>query len=304
MSDRFDLLAQQLFEKKLDDCSLDELQHLSNQHPYFAPAQYILLKKLQRENAPGYSEQLQKAILFYHNPLEFDLFINQAKYETPFSFEEETEVAVEQLPVKTHEEEIEEEAVIERPEEHLALPAEADVSESEGEIEEATPPHAAQATIAAPGVEQQEEEKVKEPELNLKDALKPMETVAGNENDLVFEPYHTVDYFASQGIKLSKEEATTDKFGKQLKSFTEWLKTMKRLPAVEQEKKLDPVSEQKVEHMAAHSVEATTILTEAMAEVWAKQGNTEKAIEIYNKLSLHDPSKRAYFAAKVESLKS
>jgi hypothetical protein len=28
---------------------------------------------------------------------------------------------------------------------------------------------------------------------------------APSENDLVFEPYHTVDYFASQGIKLSQE---------------------------------------------------------------------------------------------------
>jgi hypothetical protein len=40
-----------------------------------------------------------------------------------------------------------------------------------------------------------------------------------------------------------------------------------------------------------------------MAEVWKKQGNTAKAIDIYNKLSLLDPSKRVYFAAKIEELK-
>jgi len=40
-----------------------------------------------------------------------------------------------------------------------------------------------------------------------------------------------------------------------------------------------------------------------MAEVWIKQGNTAKAEEIYRKLSLLDPLKTAYFAAKIEDLK-
>jgi hypothetical protein len=121
-----------------------------------------------------------------------------------------------------------------------------------------------------------------------------VDAIKDNESpeQLAFEPYHTVDYFASQGIKLSQEEAPKDKFGKQLKSFTEWLKTMKRLPVNEQVKPLDIQAEQNVETLAAHSV-----------EVWIRQGNREKAREIYNKLSLLNPSKRAYFAAKIESLK-
>ena len=40
-----------------------------------------------------------------------------------------------------------------------------------------------------------------------------------------------------------------------------------------------------------------------MAEVWEKQGNPEKAIDIYNKLSLLEPSKSTYFAAKIEEIK-
>jgi hypothetical protein len=39
-----------------------------------------------------------------------------------------------------------------------------------------------------------------------------------------------------------------------------------------------------------------------MAEVWLKQGNKEKAADVYRKLSLRNPSKSAYFAAKIESL--
>src|SRR5690606_34350737 len=114
-------------------------------------------------------------------------------------------------------------------------------------------------------------------------------------------PFHTVDYFASQGIKLSQEEISKDKFGQQLKSFTEWLKTMKRLPA--KQASLDAGTEQKVEHLAEDSVHNPEVVTEAMAEVWLKQGNKEKAIDIYNKVSLQNPAKTTYFASLIENLK-
>jgi hypothetical protein len=123
------------------------------------------------------------------------------------------------------------------------------------------------------------------------------------QDELVFEPFHTVDYFASQGIKVSQEEIPKDKFGKQLKSFTEWLKTMKRLPAAEIASSVEKSSEQKIEHLAADSVNEADVVTEAMAEVWLRQGNEPKAMEIYNKLILLYPSKSAYFAAKIDSLK-
>jgi len=56
--------------------------------------------------------------------------------------------------------------------------------------------------------------------------------------------------------------------------------------------------------MAAHSLADGDVVTEAMADVWEKQGNHEKAIETYRKLSLLNPSKSAYFAAKIERIKS
>ena len=87
-------------------------------------------------------------------------------------------------------------------------------------------------------------------------------------SDLTFEPYHTVDYFASQGIKISQDAAGQDKFGKQLKSFTDWLKTMKKLPATEISSHLSKSTEQKVENLAEHSVEDAEVVTESMAEVW------------------------------------
>jgi hypothetical protein len=124
------------------------------------------------------------------------------------------------------------------------------------------------------------------------------------ETELTFEPYHTVDYFASQGIKFVPEEKPADRFGQQLKSFTEWLKTMKRLPETERAKIPDVALEEKVQELADHSISEGDVVTETMAEVWLKQGNKEKAIETYNKLSLLNPSKSAYFASLVEQLKN
>lgn len=127
-------------------------------------------------------------------------------------------------------------------------------------------------------------------------------TASTEEKELLFEPYYTVDYFASQGIQYKAEEATDDKFEKQLKSFTDWLKVMKRLPLAEIGKSVDPKEERKVEQMAGHSLASEEVVTEAMAEVWIKQGNPAKAREVYQKLSLLEPSKSAYFASKISDL--
>ena len=120
----------------------------------------------------------------------------------------------------------------------------------------------------------------------------------------VFEPYHTIDYFASQGIKLTLEENPSDSLGKQLKSFTDWLKVMRRLPQKEREIIPDRAAEQTVQTIAAHSVVGREVVTETMAEVLAKQGMPERARAVYEKLSLLNPDKRAYFATKIEQLNS
>ncbi|HTI11573.1 MAG TPA: hypothetical protein VL832_23525, partial [Puia sp.] len=118
-----------------------------------------------------------------------------------------------------------------------------------------------------------------------------------------FEPYHTIDYFASVGIKFVQDENPSDKLGKQLKSFTDWLKVMRKLPQKNQEIVPDMAAEHQIQAIAAHSIKGKEVLTETMAEVLVKQGMREKAVEVYHKLSLLNPDKSAYFAAKIEQLK-
>jgi hypothetical protein len=345
MVDRFNGLAQNILHKQLADVTEEELAKLSAQYPYFAPAHFLLLKKLQPQSE-AYNTQFQKAILFHYDPLAFAQFLNaqqdpvlnipaiplveKEEYsETQNDDEEEYSASEEDAIVIGNEEDLEKEQ--EEPafesgkenegvEEIFLYPEKVD-TETQDEIagrigeEETDVPFESTEEKKDPVLEQIEEE-------DDDDTSLPDETELAEENvtdqefpkivfnlpaepkdsDLTFEPYHTVDYFASQGIKISQEAAAQDKFGKQLKSFTDWLKTMKKLPVSEISNSISKSSEQKVENLAEHSVQDAEVVTESMAEVWEKQGKKEKAREVYEKLSLLNPSKRAYFATKIQNL--
>ncbi len=146
---------------------------------------------------------------------------------------------------------------------------------------------AAEETVFAPPIKEETTEV--SPKENIKEAP-------------LFEPLFASDYFASQGIKLSEEQQPTDRMGKQLKSFTEWLKTMKKVHDYKQPT-ADQAIDLSVQNLAEKSNKDAEVLTESMADVYLQQGKMHKAREIYEKLSLLNPSKNAYFAAKIEHIK-
>lgn len=107
-------------------------------------------------------------------------------------------------------------------------------------------------------------------------------------------------------------------------SFAEWLKHIssknqkakeeeaeqKALKAMWQQQKLAAANEEESEEipeqvfeMAVNSISRKDeLVSESLAEVYARQGKKEKAIDMYQKLSLLNPEKNAYFAAKIENL--
>lgn len=154
---------------------------------------------------------------------------------------------------------------------------------------------------------------------------------------LFYEKELAGDYFSHQGIEISDDlpdfaavtvaEETDEEKEKGLMvvmSFAEWLKHIssknkkakeeqadqKALKTLWQQQKLAAAIEEENEEipeqvfeMAVNSIaRKEELVSESLANVYAKQGKVEKAIEMYQKLSLLNPEKNTYFAAKIENL--
>lgn len=141
------------------------------------------------------------------------------------------------------------------------------------------------------------------------------------------------DYFSQQGIEVSTELPEMEELAPGtaeeksllvMMSFEEWLSFInnnskkakeeeaeqKALKTMWQKQKLAAAIEEEsdeipetVFEMAVNSISRSDDwVSESMAEVYARQGKAKKAIEIYEKLSLLNPEKNTYFAAKIENL--
>lgn len=312
MNVQINKLVKSLLKKDtLEQCSLQELEQFADRNPYFGAAQLLLTKKLQIDNHDRYEEQLQKTFLYFHNPLWVEQLLNETGNAQVF-VPEKKEVAnpepvinkqIEMPAIAADKNQEPPTVIVEKIEIPIEVADEHKESETAVTITELQPEQLVEQVAQQPGFSALKEDPAIEiPALKIEPAATPKAA-------LLFEPFYTVDYFASQGIKVKEEEKPTDKFGLQLKSFTDWLKTMKRLPVSELAKTGEvnqvpsDLVEKNVAQMAEHSLEEREVLTEAMAEVWEKQGNVTKAIEVYNKLSLIYPLKSPYFAAKIDVLK-
>ena len=127
------------------------------------------------------------------------------------------------------------------------------------------------------------------------------------EEKLTFEheehPTLQKDYFAAQGIDIDLSRIPQDKFTKQLRSFTAWLKVLKHADLEQNAPETVEEQEKLISAIAEKANKAEDVITESMAEIWAKQGNKRKAIDTYSKLSFIFPEKSVYFASRIEQLK-
>ena len=295
----FEHIFKQSFE---DDSTESLLDSITRQYPYFGPAHFFLLAKTD-QNIHHYQQQAAKTALYFNNTYWLDYQLN--KYRVDHPKYANTKV----VPLLPDEDQVH---VVEMTE---SIVNQSIDSENKSQVNEDIQPD----TILEPSnqpeemvspeldetaVEQQNDPEVPPIQLNFDKSV-----IETTEDSFQFQPLHTSDYFASQGIRLSEQVAGTDKFGKQLKSFTEWLKTMKKIhstadfiqatgatPGIEK-------AETAVNELAEKSNTEAEILTEAMAEVLLQQGKSKKAQEVYEKLSLQNPAKNTYFAAKIEQLK-
>ncbi len=293
MQHHIDTIVKYFFRKdSLFDVPERDIKQFISDYPYSTIGQLLLAEKWRQTSSEQYHEQAVRTSLYFHNPtwLHWQLEDHQAPGETLAAA-----IAAEGLPLEAAGP-VTEQVV-------TTLPT--------AENEEAVIPGPVIETAGAPGhgtigeaAIETEAEPVAGPSQPAETTGTPAEpTIIQEEPDIAFEPYHTIDYFASQGIKL-KQEDLKDKLGQQLKSFTEWLRSMKRITPSAGNTGMEETDQQNIQLIAEHSVEGKDIVTEAMAEVWVKQGNYRKAIAIYEKLSLLNPLKSPYFADRIQHLKA
>lgn len=93
------------------------------------------------------------------------------------------------------------------------------------------------------------------------------------------DPYYTIDYFASQGIKLELDQNPQDQLGQNLKKFTQWLRHMKKLGPEDATEVINRTeTEADIQQIADSSNTVREVVTEAMATVLEKQGKKIKRL--------------------------
>jgi hypothetical protein len=282
MTKETDYLIQSMFEgESLEDITLDELRVFTERYPYSSIVHFLYTCKLKSIYHIDFPEAVTKTAIFFNDP-----------YWLNFQLSEDTERG--NIKKSGYEYNLQERKEEAKPQLSGNVELESTWQDEDGyEYAE----EKAEEIAAQLGEEQSNNEPFNFPQ------FKPSETVQADSLDqlIPIEPYHTVDYFASQGIKLS-HSFEKDELGTKVKSFTDWLRTMKKLqpetPEIRSSESLFPQLNKQEVQQPVHE-----IITEAMAEVYLKQGLKEKAIEVYNKLSLQNPANKHIFAAKLSLIK-
>lgn len=277
MTKETDYLIQSLFEQEsLEEMTLDAFRRLADQYPYSSIIQFLYSCKLKSVYHLDFPEQVTHTALFFTSPqwLYYQLSdesekgnFRQTQYDR--NFNNLSEDLPNEVPDVSYEDEEEPLWDNSLEDENALLPLET----TSIEVQENVIPN----------------------------TLPTNNEVAIESNNIPIEPYHTVDYFASQGIK-TKIDDPQDELGKKVKTFTAWLKTMKRLQPAAEIIEIEE-SDEEIDNGIDQPNTLEIIATEAMAEVYLKQGLTQKAIEVYSKLSLQNPANSHIFAAKIIQIK-
>lgn len=161
------------------------------------------------------------------------------------------------------------------------------------------------------------------------------EEISVSEKEHLFQPLFTENYFQHQGIAVpealpqleleqGEDPEAAEKSLMVMMKFEDWLQFLKKksevkrseeedramLRSIWQREKLaaavgeeDDNIPEAVFEMAINSInKEETPVSESLAEIHIRQGQFEKAKEVYRKLSLQNPEKKTYFADKINKL--
>lgn len=327
------IIAHVFSQPSLQQVPEEVIAQLAADHPYFAAAHLLLARKVYQRTGDPRDAAVKKALLYTSQPHHAWQLIteNQVLQEVqdrvaaviPDDVLPPETPVTEALPVV---EDLIAEAVPENAIREAAAPEEtAAVADFEPAAAHSSP---GTDTLPPPVITAGENGTAKAgeklavadetPESAEPIRIFPM-TAAEETTELVFQPLYTDDYFAYKRLKNPEEADTLNEQGAaEMKSFTSWLRQMKdnfagksnkdwyhqQLHRMYEEEEEPEVSET-VEKMAMDSIVFNNdIVSETLAEIWVRQHQYDNAIKIYQKLSLLNPDKNAYFAQKIFELKS
>lgn len=309
MTDKATYLS--LIEGNLDNHSLQELETLVEENPWFSLAHMALAKRYFDSNHSGYTDQLGKAAVYVGSPsILYDIIMEPEQLVASESREEQSsEAAVETQEIEedileneVQSSELETEEVVEDPVEELL--------ESEEEVEKGI----------VEKVEGPNEEPVPIPEFGELETNLVVEAISDSiEKEVTPRP-----------VVEEKKELVTGIDSSALSALSQWMlrrnvevgftsepSSFQQQQAVssdpddlidrfiETSPKITPkkVGSYSTENMAKESlVEDESIVTETMARIYAQQGKLEKSRRAYRLLSLKYPEKSVYFAAQLKKL--
>lgn len=271
----------------------ESLQEVTDESPYFAPAHFFVTADLkQRSLQTLWTSHAQKTNLYFTNPYWLQYQLDTITIQQPTQQPDKPEMADDVAGQAA--------SMVDAVKETMLR---VDPSqETTGDIDDEL----------MPDEYMEERDAITETSDNkiagilssqLADFRKPLEEDAELDIDAEKKRLHTVDYFASQGIKIDLSAIPQDKLTTHLRKFTDWLKQVKTANVNPAELSANLEMEKAVAETAKNSNETREVVTESMADVLVKQGQTDKAIQLYIKLSFLNPEKSSYFAAKIEQLK-
>ncbi|HRO42262.1 MAG TPA: hypothetical protein PL009_05475 [Flavipsychrobacter sp.] len=286
----------------------------------------VILEEDKSEN-----EAIAQEILEEEEPFAF--ISEEVVTEAPLPEAKQLEKKPEETPVvqKARKKEAAQKSAPEKPEPKIEEPKIEEVTvelpENENE-EEVIPVETTQESIVVPPAETKEAPVKKEHTEKRKDEI-PL-FYQHRKNDSLIQPIYTEDYFLHQGLHVSDElsedhqQKEKDKSLMVVMSFSEWLlhlktkgerekeekQDQKALKTMWQKEKLAAALEEEndeipetVFEMAVNSItKEEDLASESLADILVKQGKSDKAIDMYRKLSLRNPQKKTYFARKIDEL--
>lgn len=298
----------------IDDKALDQLVKVIEKYPYFSLAKLVYLKGLKVNGDARFSTLLSHVSTYAPSGEWLYLYLNDFEFGIPATYDETEEL---QESIAQIEEALPEQHVASQPDALANINIESFPVNNIGMIEEAGQEHLASAALVEEGII---EDTIPQAQVPNRSEVEVVEE-AGQVEDVVVEPIIEVSEASElddeepfelidDTLESDKEDPILEILDQKLYTLDDNEKTLEiqnslidqflsENPRIVPKPDLPPVNED----ISVKSLEDDgELVTETLAKIYAAQGLTEKAADIYRKLCLKFPEKKAYFVAQLEKL--